>query len=540
MSINTLNLLYAVSTLFMSVTPISAVFISINCGATGTLTENSIQWVGDDAYIKTGQPQEAYAPPSEVLGTLRAFPAGKKKNCYTIDVDGGSKILVRPSFYYGDYDSLSSPPTFDLLLDGNHWATVNTSTTEAVYGLSYEAIYTVKSNATSVCIAQTLPNQLPFINSLEIRSLLSSMYSHVDSDRALLLATRVAATANDTPIRYPNDVYDRIWNPALGSLSLHFELNVTSNDAGSVDVKVEDSPPEAVFQNAVTTTTPTGGPLQAYIMLYSSSLSLTEAPVYVITYFSEVARLGSNQKRSFQMYVNSNPVSNPIVPPYGSVAEFYLANTTASSNTNFTLKPTADSTLFPLINAFELYTISNPLAAGTNTKDVEGLSTLQSRFRALQQWTGDPCQPSAYAWDWVSCSTDASPRVTALSLSGFGLSGTLPDFSVMDALQTIDVHSNSLNGPIPDFLGILPDLQLLNLADNRFSGTVPSSISKNSKLKLTVTGNCLNGVACKAAAPTPPASSDGSPSSSVGNKIPLKLAVLVQVIFFLFTRLGDA
>ncbi|KAK3411365.1 hypothetical protein EUGRSUZ_I00124, partial [Eucalyptus grandis] len=297
---------------------------------------NSIQWVGDDAYIKTGQPQ--------------------KKNCYTIDVDGGSKILVRTSFYYGDYDSLSSPPTFDLLLDGNHWATVNTSTTEAVYGLSYEAIYTVKSNATSVCIAQTLPNQLPFINSLEIRSLLSSMYSHVDSDRALLLATRVTATANDTPIRYPNDVYDRIWNPALGSLSLHFGLNVTSNNAGSVDVKVEDSPPEAVFQNAVTTTTPTGGPLQAYIMLYSSSLSLTEAPIYVTTYFSEVARLGSNQKRSFQMYVNSNPVSNPIVPPYGSVAEFYLANTTASSNTNFTLKPTADSTLFPLINAFELYT----------------------------------------------------------------------------------------------------------------------------------------------------------------------------------------
>ncbi|KAF7850232.1 hypothetical protein BT93_L5716 [Corymbia citriodora subsp. variegata] len=368
MSINALNLLYAVSTLFLSITPISAVFISINCGATGTLTENSIQWVDDHAYIKTGQPQEAYAPPSEVLGTLRAFPTGKK-NCYTVNVDGGSKILVRASFYYGDYDSLSSPPTFDLLLDGNHWATVNTSATEAVYGLSYEAIYTVQSNVTSVCVAQTLPNQLPFINSLEVRSLLSSMYSHVDSSRVLLLATRAAATANNTPIRNPDDVYDRIWNPALGSLSLHFGLNVSSNDAASVAVKVEDNPPEAIFHNAVTTTIPTAGPLRASIMLDSSSLCLTEAPIYMTAYFSEIARLGSNQKRSFQMYVNNHPVSSPIIPPYGSAAEFYLANTTASSNTNFTLKPTADSTLFPLMNAYEIYTISDPLAGGTNTKD---------------------------------------------------------------------------------------------------------------------------------------------------------------------------
>jgi hypothetical protein len=46
---------------------------------------------------------------------------------------------------------------------------------------------------------------------------------------------------------------------------------------------------------------------------------------------------------------------------------------------------------------------------------VEGLGELQNTFSVLQEyWSGDPCLPSPYTWERISCSNDAIPRVTAL------------------------------------------------------------------------------------------------------------------------------
>ncbi|KAK6926908.1 Malectin-like domain [Dillenia turbinata] len=52
-----------------------------------------------------------------------------------------------------------------------------------------------------------------------------------------------------------------------------------------------------------------------------------------------------------------------------------------------------------------------------------------------------------------------------------------------------DLGGNSLKGSIPDFIGNLPNLTLLNLQNNDFSGKVPKSISNNKKLVYNVTGN---------------------------------------------------
>ncbi|KAI3951261.1 hypothetical protein MKW92_035492, partial [Papaver armeniacum] len=74
-------------------------------------------------------------------------------------------------------------------------------------------------------------------------------------------------------------------------------------------------------------------------------------------------------------------------------------------------------------------------------------------------------------------------------LNDLGLIGSLPDFSAMDALQTIDFSNNNLTQEIPEFLGTLPKLDLLNLEGNNFSGEIPCSLLKNNNLKLRVTGN---------------------------------------------------
>lgn len=138
---------------------------------------------------------------SPVMDSLRVFTT-RKKNCYSVEANKGERVLVRASFYYGNYDKKSSPPTFDLQFDGNYWVTVETSSTDYVY---YEVTYVVKGDYVSVCVAQTKPGQFPFISALEVRSLLYTMYSHVDQNYPLHLIKRVAYGANGT-IRYMNSI----------------------------------------------------------------------------------------------------------------------------------------------------------------------------------------------------------------------------------------------------------------------------------------------------------------------------------------------
>lgn len=150
------------------------VFISIDCGAaTGHVDENNIRWVGDDQFIKTGESQVVKSANSTVMSTLRVF-SSHKKSCYTIGVERSTRVLVRAGFFYGNYDGKSLIRSFDLQLDGNYWDAVITSIDNVNY---YEAIYVPKGNTTSVCVAQTLMGHLPFISSLEVRSLDPAMYS---------------------------------------------------------------------------------------------------------------------------------------------------------------------------------------------------------------------------------------------------------------------------------------------------------------------------------------------------------------------------
>lgn len=91
-------------------------------------------------------------------------------------------------------------------------------------------------------------------------------------------------------------------------------------------------------------------------------------PIYINLYFSEVALLNATERRSFQVYVNNKTYSDPIIPPYQSTYEAYITNVTAASINYLALVPTPDSTLPPLINAFEVYTVTE-LADGTYNKD---------------------------------------------------------------------------------------------------------------------------------------------------------------------------
>ncbi|KAM0009168.1 putative non-specific serine/threonine protein kinase [Helianthus debilis subsp. tardiflorus] len=96
-------------------------------------------------------------------------------------------------------------------------------------------------------------------------------------------------------------------------------------------------------------------------------------------------------------------------------------------------------------------------------------------------------------------------QLTEVWLHGNMFTGTLPDFSGLNELQTFSVRDNSLIGPVPESLTELRDrnrvlvsrlrsLQRLLLADNNLSGMIPDELKDLPILiELDVSNNQLYG-----------------------------------------------
>ncbi|XP_047335795.1 LRR receptor-like serine/threonine-protein kinase IOS1 [Impatiens glandulifera] len=475
---------------------IYATNMNIDCGTTTSYytDANSIIWIGDEDLNTNGIVRTVGKDNSNsyVMDSMRVFTS-LNRNCYDIPSTSGNKVFIRTSFYYGNYDGKSAPPSFLLTLDGNSWVTVETTSNTVV---SHEAIWVVKGDTVSICLCQTKSGQVPFISALQVYDMDSSMYSKVSDSFTLFTAFRVSYGTDQT-IRYSDDAYDRIWNPA----SIGTGLLVKTNDNPLSSTDLPDQPPVAVFANAITTL--------SISQSIQATIPVALSPVYINFYFSEVTQLDTTtDSRLFRIFMNNNSISGPISPPYGDALEMSFANLNLTSDTIFSLDATGNSTLPPIISAMEVFQVVAGLNAQTNSLDFDGLSQIFKTFSTKQQslWGGDPCLPAPYSWDWIGCSSDTMPRVTELNVSGYGLSGSLPDFSSMTALEIIDLSDNSFSGGILDFLGTFPNLKQLNLANNQFSGPIPSSISKNNKIKFTVTGNpdvCATGSSCATLDSTP-------------------------------------
>ncbi|KAF2283385.1 hypothetical protein GH714_003747 [Hevea brasiliensis] len=110
----------------------------------------------------------------------------------------GHQFLFRAGFYYGNYDGLSKPPSFNLEIDGNFWATVtanSTSNNEPVY---HEMIYMIKRDSAQVCL-DNIGDGIPFISSLEATAIdMRNTYRLMENKTALLLHSRTNYGANNT------------------------------------------------------------------------------------------------------------------------------------------------------------------------------------------------------------------------------------------------------------------------------------------------------------------------------------------------------
>ncbi|CAD6337845.1 unnamed protein product [Miscanthus lutarioriparius] len=135
-------------------------------------------------------------------------------------------------------------------------------------------------------------------------------------------------------------------------------------------------------------------------------------------------------------------------------------------------------------------------ASARNEEDARALAALKRALdptgRVLGSWdpSGDPCAGSFVG---VTCSRDG--RVTAVSLQGRGLSGTLPPaVAGLRWLQGLYLHYNGIKGPIPREIGKLSELTDLYLDVNHLTGPVPVEIAAIVNLQVLQLGyNQLTG-----------------------------------------------
>ncbi|XWS28895.1 hypothetical protein CRYUN_Cryun25bG0111100 [Craigia yunnanensis] len=212
----------------------------IDCGSDSSYEDaNGDTWKTDEDFIKTGDNKQVSQNSSskvEQLNALRVFTE-QNKNCYTLPTPTSTRYLVRAMFLYGNYDGLSKPPTFDLEFDGNKWATVVTNMIDFTY-------YATKGESISICLVRTQDQQFPFISRLESLPLPADMYAQMRRDMAWFNSYRYNYGANDKILGYPDDKYNRIWEPLIPSGLESVTANFTSLDVTSVNVP----PDSAIIQ----------------------------------------------------------------------------------------------------------------------------------------------------------------------------------------------------------------------------------------------------------------------------------------------------
>ncbi|KAF3787088.1 hypothetical protein EJ110_NYTH24052 [Nymphaea thermarum] len=421
---------------------ICAGFINIDCGSqvesyvhpNTTLTYFSDSKIMEFGEIKTPESNYTDGYP-EYFWKLRTFPKGNR-TCYKLQpVTPGSKYLVRPTFLYGNFDGLNSFPQFDLYLENTFVQIINASISDWVFT---EIIVEATRGYLTLCLCETNERD-PFISAIEVRPLPGDdVYPVVNATLALNYLYRSNFGRRDGNwYRFPDDTLDRFWlsplSDGLGSINttkdlIWSPLNISESVSSTDDHYV---PPSVVMQTANINSDPKGR------IQWNSTTIPQDADLFMCIHFAELKKLEPNETREFNITLDYKLWHGAFRPPYLSATTLCSTSIYRSQNNLVEFNPTERSTLSPIVNAMELYTVLQ--LSGSTTDDVD------------DAWTGDPCLPLNFTWEGLVCSNNRfSPR--------FHISNRN---EIIACPAPRNLSGNNLTGNMPVFLVNLPQLKML-------------------------------------------------------------------------------
>uniref|UniRef100_A0ACD5W1M1 Uncharacterized protein n=1 Tax=Avena sativa TaxID=4498 RepID=A0ACD5W1M1_AVESA len=411
-------------------------FISIDCG-----WENSsaylngalnIVYSSDVWFVEGGQnhqisPEFIEDAFNGQQKTLRSFPGGSR-NCYTLPSTAGKKYLLRAMFTYGNYDRLNKTLDGSLFLFGLHigvnfWEAVNLTNWDPSVTVFKEVLTVAPSNSVSFCLIN-FGSGIPFISSLELRPLQDTMYPFVNTSVSVSYFKRCRFGNITDPItRYPVDDYDRFWESCTFTSYPFINLN-TNKNVGSLPGNNDFNVPSAILQQTSTLDTNYSRFSINVASAYNKdALSLQLLPIF---HFTEIN--GSNPNRRFDIFSTGEVLFQGFSPSPLQVDSMYKSGQfLQKGDTFFTLDKTPGSSLPPLINAFEVYSLVQMENLTTDFNDVYNIKQIKTHYNlARTSWNGDPCWPREYSWEGLTCDyskSNQNPRIVTLNLSTSGLGG---------------------------------------------------------------------------------------------------------------------
>ncbi|KAG7572925.1 Malectin-like domain [Arabidopsis suecica] len=484
-------------------------FISLDCGlpideSPYNDSFNELTFTSDSTFIQTGKIDRVDKDLSINLSrqymTLRYFPEGKR-NCYSLDVKRGTTYLIVVSFVYGNYDGLNRDPNFDIHLGPNKWKRIDLDGEKE--GTREEIIHKVMSNSLDICLVKT-GETFPIISAIEIRPLKNKTY--VTQSGSLMLSFRVYLSNSDASIRYADDVHDRIWSPFTGSSFTHITTNLNINNSNAYDI------PKTILQGAAT-------PKNASAPLIITWEPIpTNAEVYLYMHFAEIQTLEANETRQFDVILKGNFNHSGFSPTKLKVFTLFTEEPMkcGSEGCHLQLVRTPNSTLPPLINALEAYSVIEFSQLETSLSDVGAIKNIKDTYQLSKiTWQGDPCLPQYLSWENIRC--------------------TYVDDSTPPTIISLDLSNNSLTGPVPIFLATMKSLSLINLSGNNLSGSVPQALLDREKegLVLKLEGNPD---LCKSSFCNKEKKKKNYLLPSVASAASLLIVVVVVALFFVFRK----
>uniref|UniRef100_A0A0D3G9Z6 non-specific serine/threonine protein kinase n=1 Tax=Oryza barthii TaxID=65489 RepID=A0A0D3G9Z6_9ORYZ len=521
-------------------------FISIDCGLPEKTSyvddATKLKFTSDDAFTDAGtihNVSSEFATPTTTtdrsLYNVRSFPAGAR-NCYTVpSVVPGSKYLVRAKFLYGNYDGLNKPPVFDLHLGVNFWQTVTVPSADWLGNA--EVIAVVPDDFLQVCLVNTGAGT-PFISGLDLRPLPSSLYAPANATQGLvLLDRRNFGASGSTVIRYPDDTYDRVWWPWSNPPAEWSDISTADKVQNTIAPVFYV--PSVVMQTAITTRN-SSIPIQFSWDTKPNHVYPDPGSIFTL-YVTELELLAGNAVRQFNVTINGVIWTKaPYKPVYLSTDAMYNGDRPYRGITryNFSLNAAGSSTLPPILNAAEAFSVISTADLATDAQDVSAITAIKAKYQVNKNWTGDPCAPKTLAWDGLTCSYSIStpPRITGVNMSYAGLSGDISSyFANLKEIKNLDLSHNNLTGSIPNVISQLQFLAVLDLTGNQLNGSIPSSLLKRSQdgsLTLRYGNNpnlCSNSSSCQ----LPQKKSNSMLAVYVAVPVVVIGAVAVFLIFFI-------